>query len=163
MKRRDYLRGLVSVPFAPSTPNVISRFGKNGSETGSTEWTVRGVWRRREGVGHLIAQNTQVEIESYDDWHSAVIRSLYDNDGEHISYLFDFRLISIYDGSSCRSHFAHDESGLEVTMRRNPDEEVDYSAVVRSVDEIFDERRIYHSRFIHRLKSKIARERDEHL
>jgi len=162
MHRRDYLKSVVVVPFTPSISHTISELGKNESEN-ECQWNVRGVWRRRDGTGHLAVQDEQSEFETYDNWHSATIRNLYDQDGEHISYLFDFRLISIYNGSSCRSHFTHDEADLEVTIRRNPGEEVDYSALVRSVDETWDENRIYHSRFIHRLKSKIARERDEHL
>jgi len=162
MHRRDYLKGLLAVPVTPSIPHTIPELGKNESRN-ERQWNVRGVWGRRDGTGHLAVQDTQAEIETYDDWHSAVIQNLWDEDGEHISYLFDFRLISIYNGSSCRSHFTHDEADLEVTIRRNPGEEVDYSALVRGVDETLDESRIYHSRFLHRLKSKIAREREEYL
>jgi ribosome-binding protein aMBF1 (putative translation factor) len=77
--------------------------------------------------------------------------------------LFDYRLISLYDGDYARSHFAHEQAELEVTIKREPEEEVEYSAFVRAVDETWDEAREYASSSQIRLAQKLKRERDEYL
>lgn len=157
MERREYIKSIASIP-------IFSHLQITHNDTEKREWCVRGVWKRENGVGHLMTvDGFEAEFEEYGDWHSATIKELWGRPNENIPYLPDFRLISIYDGSSCRSHFADEDSGLEATLKRVEGRELEYSGLVRAVDEMWDKRRIYHSPFLYRLMEKIGREQEEYL
>jgi len=164
MRRRQYLKSLSALPILPS-----SIVGKDDSDEGKEDnipWNVRGVWRRKDDTGYLAVrdEDTEAEFQEYNNWVSTTIQRF--SGGSHTSHivdLFDFRLISVYSGEYVRSHFAHRESGLEVTIKRDSSDKIEYSAFVRAVDETWDEAREYASSSQIRLVQKLKRERDEYL
>ncbi|MDL0144121.1 hypothetical protein [Halobacterium salinarum] len=155
MNRRKYLKTLAAVPFAPTIPEL------DKEDFEGEEWNVRGVWRRKDDTGYLAIrdEDREEEFTDYNEWVSQAIRSL---NTQHVVNLFDFRLISVYDGDYARSHFAHD-NGLEVTIKRDPTEDVEWTAYVTHVAELWDNHREYASTSQIRLAQKLKRERDEYL
>lgn len=156
MKRRQYIKSLSALPILPSID--IS------DEGDSEEWNVRGVWKRRTDTGllHVRSEDLEAEFESYTTWGEATMDRIGESDKSHVVNLFDFDLISIYDGAYCRSHFAHD-CGLEATIKQEPEKEVEFRAFVRHVGETWEEARRYASDSQIALASKLADERDEYL
>jgi len=169
MFRREFTKSMVSLPFLTTIPSpVVGKTEERNEEEEEVEieWDVRAVWKRRTETGILTIAETgeEFEFDSYQNWARKAIRknSQYGSMLETVC-ICDFQLISMYSGDYARTHFAHGDAGLEVTLRHQPSEEVEYSAVVRSVDEKWDERDIYHSTHEQRLVEKILRVRDEHL
>jgi len=158
MNRRDYVKTVASLPLIGNIPSIDPTEEAKDTE----EWNVRAVWRRKDDTGYLAVrdEDMDVEFQDYNEWASTAIRKF---DVEHTVDLFDFRLISMYSGEYARSHFAHEEAGLEATIKRDPTEEVEWSAFVRSVDETWDEAREYASTSQIAIAQKILRERDEYL
>ncbi|MDL0145977.1 hypothetical protein [Halobacterium salinarum] len=171
MNRRDYAKTVASLPFITAAPSAVAA-DEEGEETNEgcglddIQWDVRGVWARRDktGVLSVLDEEIGVEYENYNEWVSATLKKVSQkSDISGVVNLYDFRLISLYTGDYARSHFAHEESGLEVTIRRDPDEEVEYTAYVRSVDETWEEHREYASSSQIRLAQKLRNEREEYL
>ncbi|WP_435116581.1 hypothetical protein [Halolamina sp. C58] len=154
MNRRKYLKAIAAVPLTPSIPEF------DGQDTEDEEWTVRGVWRRKDDTGYLHDRNegVEAEFEHYNEWVSPTIEAL---DGGNIVNLFDYRLISIYNGSYSRTHFAHD-NGLEVTIKREPEEEVEWTAYVTHVDELWEDHREYASSSQVRIAQKLKQVKDNY-
>jgi len=164
MDRREYIRAVASIPVASSA--LATTVTAEDETEEEDEWTVRGVWKRSDSTGILDIRESgeEVEFETYNEWVTTTIKRVSEESNtNHVVDLFDFRLISLYDGDYARSHFAHDEAELEVTIKREPEEEVEYSAFVRSVDETWEEGREYASTSQIRLAQKLKRERDKHL
>ncbi|UHH25619.1 hypothetical protein [Halobacterium noricense] len=162
MNRRNFVKSMAVVPL---TPSVIPEFGDTESER--ENWSVRGVWRREDDTGHLAIRldddHIEKEFETYNDWVTETIQeSSEKSDLPHTVDLFDFSLVSLYNGSYSRSHFSH-ECGLEVTIKRDPTEEEEYTAVVRHVGESWDERRMYSSSAQIAIASKCKQELEEYL
>lgn len=157
MNRRKYLKALAVVPFTPSIPELADT--ETESET-DEEWNVRGVWRRKDSTGYLHDRNegVEAEFESYNEWVSPTIEAL---GGGNIVNLFDFQLISIYDGAHSRTHFSH-PNGLEVTIKREPSQEVQWTAYVTHVAEKWEDHREYASSSQIRIAQKLKRVRDEY-
>ncbi|MDL0145478.1 hypothetical protein [Halobacterium salinarum] len=166
MNRREYVKAVASLPVVVSgIPGVSAEEVQEETEE-EDEWTVRGVWKRRDDTGllHVRESGEELEFDQYNNWVTETIERVSEEaDTPHVVNLFDYRLISLYDGSYARSHFTHDEAELEVTIKREPEEEVEYSAFVRSVDETWEEGREYASSSQIRLAQKLKRERDEYL
>ncbi|QIB75211.1 hypothetical protein G3I44_13515 [Halogeometricum borinquense] len=156
MNRRDYIKTVASLPVISSVPSI------GPSEEDEEEWNVRGVWRREDETGYLAVRDDDLEAE-FDDYNQWVSTTLRRFNAQHTVDLFDFRLISLYDGEYSRSHFSHEEAGLELTIKREPEEEVEFSAFVRAVDETWDEGREYASSSQIALAQKLKRERDKYL
>lgn len=160
MNRRDYIKTVASLPVVSNLPSI------DATEEGEDPWDVRGVWRRDDDTGilHVREEDVEAEFQSYNEWVSTTLRKLSESsDIAGVVDLYDFRLISAYSGEYARSHFSHDEAELECTIKRDPSEEVEWSAFVRSVDETWDEGREYASSSQIRLAQKLKRERDEYL
>lgn len=164
MRRRQYIKSLSALPILPSS---IPDVGTNDSdENEEINWNVRGVWRRRDDTGLLDVRedDTEAEFQQYKNWVTTTLNRLSkESDTSHVVNLFDFRLISVYDGAYCRSHFAHDEADLEVTIKRDTSHEVEWSAFVRHVEETWDDHREYSSSSQIALAQKLKRERDKYL
>jgi len=164
MNRREFTKSVVSIPIATNgLPTVATAESEEEDQDG---WNVRGVWKRNDSTGVLDIRESgeEYEFDSYNEWVSkALLKVSEEADTPHVVDLFDFRLISLYDGDYARSHFAHEEAGLEVTIRRIPEDEVEFTAFVRAVDETWDEGREYASSSQIRLAQKLMRERDEYL
>lgn len=161
MRRRQYIKSLAAIPILPSS---IPELGNN--ESGEDQWNVRGVWRRKDETGYLAVrdEDTEAEFDSYSNWVTTTIERVSgEANTNHVVDLFDYRLISLYDGAYARSHFAHNDAELEVTIKRDTAEQVEWSAFVRAVDETWDEAREYASTSQIAIAQKLKRERDEYL
>lgn len=163
MYRRDFTKTVVSLPFIATVPTTASA---EDCEEEEVLWDIRGVWRRKDDTGYLAVQEgeTELKFEQYNNWVSTTLQRLSKtSDISSVVDLFDFRLISVYSGDYARTHFAHEESGLEVTIKRNPDEEVEFSAFVTHIEEPWEEHREYASSSQIRIAQKLKQERDEYL
>ena len=155
-----------SLPFLTTIPSPVAVSDEPEEGEGEMEWNVRGVWKRRddEGILNIAETAEEFEFDSYQEWASKTLRK----DSEYGSKLktaciCDFQLISVYSGEYARTHFAHKEAGLEVTFRYDPSQDLNYTAVVRSVDEKWDERDVFHSESEEHLVEKVIRIRDENI
>lgn len=166
MNRRDCIQAVASLPVATSVLPAVTSSETDGEDVAEPDkWTVRGVWRRRDETGYLAVreEDLETEFEAYSNWVRTTIRKASAQSGmAHVVDLCDFRLISLYTGAYCRSHFAH-SCGLEVTIKRDPTEEVEFMALVTHIDELWEDKRIYRSSSQLQLAEKLLCERNDYV
>lgn len=164
MDRREFAKSVASITaFAPVLPTTSTEDEQEEESGYEPDWNMRATWRRRDDKGYLdVIDGIEREYESYEEWGSDTMDTVAETGNPHVVNMFDFRLISVYDGGYYRSHFAHD-CGLEVTIKQEPEKEAQFRAFVRDVGDTWDEARIYASDAQIAIADRVYREREKYL
>jgi hypothetical protein len=156
MERRTFIKSVASLPLVGfSSPVEID---PEPSDSGMS-----GVWKRRTETGILLTEDGDQEYDHYPEWHREAVSASREYDIQQIAKLFDLRLISLQtDHTRWRVHYAH-ENGLEITIKRDTEEEVEYDLVATHIDEPWEDHRHYASNAQIAIAERVQRERDKYL
>lgn len=134
MERRDYLKGVVSLPVIPSLPSI----GKTESESEEEFWEISSGWFRKYDHGDLtLVRNGDVKhrwrYESYQMWQKATLlnsRFVADSGNQHTNYvadLFDLNIHELYiDPPYFSVVFKNDSSKVHIHQGKYSGEEYVY-------------------------------------
>lgn len=134
MERRDYLKGVASLPVIPSLPSI----GKTDNEREEEFWEISSGWLRAHDHGDLmLIKNGDVEhrwrYENYQMWQKATLlngRFVADTGNqatEYVADLFDMNIHSLYiDPPYFSVVFNSDSSKVHIHQGKYSDEEYVY-------------------------------------